>query len=294
MKVSAQWLRVASLLGLVIAGCDRTGTSHPSGSLEATEIDLAPAASGRALEVRAALGEQVLAGDTLVVLDTELLALQKRQTLANQRSIAAQQAAAAEERRQAERNRTLAETTLGRLQALLTQGSTTQQQVDDAAARLDVINSQVAAARHRETVYQAEMERLVAAVAVVDRQLEDGVLVAPSDGTVLMRALEPGELARPTATALRIADLEHLELRIYVEAIALDLVHVGQDIPLRIDALPDERFTGRVSWISAEAEFTPKNAQTREARTQLVYAVKVAVENRDRRLHIGMTAEAEI
>lgn len=279
------------------AGCANGGGERPSGTLEATEIDLAPATSGRALEVRPALGTRVAAGDTLVVLDTELIALQRRAGVAQRASLAAQADAARELLRQARRTLELAETTLARVRTLHAQGSATQQQLDDAAAQRDIAASQVAAARSRVEVARAEMARVEATIAVYDRQLADGVLTSPQSGTVLVRALEPGEMAGPARPALRIADLSRLELRIYLEAENLDRIRLGQTVPVWVDALAgelEEPLEARVSWISEEAEFTPKNAQTRDVRAQLVYAVKLALPNPKGRLHIGMTAEAEI
>ncbi|MFH1144004.1 MAG: efflux RND transporter periplasmic adaptor subunit [Candidatus Eisenbacteria bacterium] len=286
---------LSAFLGLsILLGCGREEPSSPSGALEATEIDLAPAIGGRALEVRVRLGDRVAAGDTLVVLDTDLLALQREQSVAALASVRAQQSAAGDELQAAERNLALAETTLQRLRALQQQGSATQQQLDDVGAGRDVAASQVSAARHRMAVYQAEQERIGAAIAVDDRRLEDGVLLAPGPGTVLVRALEPGEMAAAGVPVVRLADLSRLDLRIYLEAESLVRVRLGQEVQLRIDGLGDEGRAGRVVWISDEAEFTPKNAQTRDARAQLVYAVKVEIPNSDGRLHIGMTAEAEI
>ena len=282
---------------LFLAGCGNGGDQRPSGSLEATEVDLAPAIAGRALQVRPELGTRVEVGDTLVVLDTELIALQRRVSVTQRASLGAQIDAAGESLRQAERTLELAETTLARVRTLHAQGSATQQQLDDAAAHRDVAASQVAAARSRVEVAQSEAARIEATIAVFDRQLADGVLRAPRAGTVLVRALEPGEMASPARPALRIADLSRLELRIYLEAEDLDRVQLGQTVPVWVDALADELegpLEARVSWISAEAEFTPKNAQTRKGRAQLVYAVKLALPNPQGRLQIGMTAEAQI
>ena len=140
----------------------------------------------------------------------------------------------------------------------------------------------------------AELSQLDAALAVYDRQLCDSVVLAPLAGTVLTRALEPGEVAAAGRTALRLADLSHLELRVYLEAGDLERVRLGQSLPIRVDALPGAPMAGTVSWISDEAEFTPKNAQTRNARAQLVYAVKLRVANADGRLHVGMPAEVDL
>ena len=113
-------------------------------------------------------------------------------------------------------------------------------------------------------------------------------------GTVLTRTVEPGEVVPAGRTALRLADLSNLELRIYLEAGDLSRVKPGQELPVRVDALPGSPLTGTVAWIADEAEFTPKNAQTRHARAQLVYAVKLRVANPDGRLHVGMPAEVDL
>ncbi|MDD5088813.1 MAG: efflux RND transporter periplasmic adaptor subunit, partial [bacterium] len=133
--------------------------------------------------------------------------------------------------------------------------------------------------------------KLDAALAVFDRQLRDGVILAPVSGTVILRNIEPGEVAAPGAALLRLADLSALELRVYLGEGELDLVQIGQTIPVIVDALPGDTLSGVVTWVSSEAEFTPKNAQTRDARAQLVYAIKVRVANGDGKLHIGMPAE---
>lgn len=280
-------------LALLGGGCGRA-PSNPSGTLEATETDVAPAIGGRVLDVRPELGDVVAAGDTLVILDTELIALQREQTAANRKSIAAQRLVAGDALAQAQRNLELVKTTLQRTESLLAQGSATQQQVDELEAKRDVIASQVLAARHQLELVEAEDAKLEAALAVLDRRIRDGVLISPSGGTVLVRALEPGEMAVPGGPGIRIADLARLELRFFLEEEELDRVKVGQVLPVFVDALEGEEIQGTVTWVSSEAEFTPKNAQTRNARAQLVYAVKLRIDNSDRRLHIGMPAEVKM
>jgi len=282
---------LAASLALVLAGCSGRELPNPAGTFETTIVDVAPVIAGRALVVQPDEGAAVAAGDTLIVRDTELLALQRAETAARRASLEAQRRTADADLAQARRRLDLVETTLARTTELLGLGSATQQQVDDLTAERDVTRSAIEAARGRLAAYDAELAHLDAALAVLARQLRDGVVLAPVGGVVLTRALEPGEVAAPGRMALRLADLAELELRIYLETGDLDRVRLGDTLPVVVDALPGQHCEGRVSWISEEAEFTPKNAQTRNARAQLVYAVKLRVANPERRLHVGMPAE---
>jgi HlyD family secretion protein len=286
---------IAALSLLVLVSCSGNHkTPNPSGTLEAVETDIAPAIAGRILTVGAQLGDTVTTGDTLLVLDTELIQLQRAQSEAGRLSIAAQRKVAEESIAQAERNRQWLDTTRSRTEALVQQGSATQNQLDELQTRYDVAAHQVAVARDQLQVLAAEEARLEAALAVFDRQLKEGVVIAPTDGAVLLRSVEPGEVIQPGSVCLKIADLSALELRIYLAETDLDRVKIGGHLKVLIDALPGEPREGEVIWVSPESEFTPKNAQTRDARTQLVYAVKLRVVNPDRRLHIGMPAEVVI
>ncbi len=281
-------------LALAAAGCGRGAPPAPAGTFETTVVDVAPVLGGRVVALARREGERVAAGDTLLVLDTELIALQRAQAAANRATLDAQRLVADADLARARRQLALLETTLARTTTLRDQGTATTQQVDDLAAQRDVARAGVEAARGRIAALDAEKAQLDAALAVFDRQLRDGVVLSPAGGTVLTRAIEPGEVAAPGRTALRLADLSRLELRIYLEAGDVDRVKPGQSLPVRVDALPGAPLSGTVAWVADEAEFTPKNAQTRNARAQLVYAVKLTVANPDGRLHVGMPAEVDV
>jgi HlyD family secretion protein len=283
------------LLAAGFASCSQhSGGPRPSGTLEATEVDIASTISGRLLDVRAKLGDHVRTGDTLIVLDTELLQLQRAQNETNQRSIYAQKLVTEDNVKQAKLNLTLATTTLKRLEALKDQGSVTDQQVDEAQAKHDVAVSQVSSGQHQLEALTAEEIKLDALLAVNARQIKDGVILSPLNGTVILHNAEPGEVAASGAVLLRLADLQNLVLRVYLSEQDVSRAKVGQEMSVLMDALKNETLKGRVTWVSAEAEFTPKNVQTRDARTQLVYAVKLSVSNPDGRLHIGMPAEVQL
>lgn len=277
---------------LLLLGCAGNGKGlHPSGTLEATEIEISSEISGRITEVRPALGGAVQKGDTLLLLDTRLIMLQKEQTEATRGSIQAQLLVANDGLTQARENLNLAETTLQRTLTLLQQGSATQQQVDELSTRRDVAKAALTSAQHSIEGLKAEEARLDAALRVYDRQLEMGAILSPINGVVLLRNAEPGELALPGQTLLKIGEIDRMELRVYLGETELDLVRIGQEFPVTVDAFAGDTLQGKIIWISSESEFTPKNAQTREARTQLVYAVKLSLANENHRLAIGMPAE---
>jgi HlyD family secretion protein len=277
---------------LSTAGCNRNDKNvNPSGTLEATEVEVTSVLSARALSVRTALGAHVRAGDTLVVLDTELLALQKAQTAANRRALDAQRAVLRDQLSQATSSLKLAETNLARVKALTDEGSASVQQLDETDTKHTLAKSQVELVRHQLDQVAAEELKLDAALAVLERQLRDGYILAPATGTITMKALESGETVTPAGVLMRIADLTTLELRVFLGADDLDRVKIGDSYTVLVDALAGQALKGTATWISAEAEFTPKNAQTKAARTQLVYAVKLDIQNSEQRLHIGMPAE---
>ncbi|MFO7609974.1 MAG: efflux RND transporter periplasmic adaptor subunit [Candidatus Krumholzibacteriia bacterium] len=294
MTNTGSLLLLLLLLLPVLVGCGDDGPALPSGTFEAVEVDVSPRLAGQLLRVGPREGTDVTAGDTLLVVDTALLSLQRVEAEAGLAAVAARRRAAEADAAQARRALELAELSLARLDAMHRAGSATAQQQDVALAERDIQARRVAAAGHGVAAMDAEAARLVAALAVLDRQIADGVVLAPADGTVLLRTAEPGEMAAPGQPALRLADLRHLELRFYLEAPDLGLVALGRELPLQVDAFPGRSFTGTVTWISREAEFTPKNAQTRDARAQLVYAVKLRVANPDGDLAVGMAADVVV
>jgi HlyD family secretion protein len=120
------------------------------------------------------------------------------------------------------------------------------------------------------------------------------VLRAPFNGVVLVRQAELGEVVSPGTPVVTLADLDHLWVRVYVPETDLGKVHWGQVVEVRTDTYPERIYRGRISFISSEAEFTPKTVQTEKERVTLVYRVKVEVENPNQELKPGMPADAII
>ena len=228
-----------------------------------------------------------------------LQAAQHEQALATYQSWAAWTGA-----EQAEVALTGAERYLAALQEQQASPLDLQLQVDAAEAQYEVASAAVAVAQAQveglqigatpEQIAAAEAQVAIArsALAAVEVQLDKLALRAPISGLVLERPVHVGEVAVPGAPLLTLADLDALKLTIYVREDQLGRVQLGQAVSVTVDAYPDRVFPGTVDMISNQAEFTPKNVQTQEERANMVFAVKVSMQNPDHALKPGMPADA--
>jgi HlyD family secretion protein len=164
-----------------------------------------------------------------------------------------------------------------------------------AALKLGAVNElQVVRSEQELTVRKADIERVKAQISVTDTQLKETEALAPLDGVVLVKSAEVGEVLAPGSPVMTIGDLEHPWLRAYIGERDLGRVKIGSKAKVVTDAFPDKAYDGTVSFISSEAEFTPKQIQTKEGRVRLVYRIKISVENLNRELKANMPADASI
>jgi HlyD family secretion protein len=139
----------------------------------------------------------------------------------------------------------------------------------------------------------AEIERARAQVSVIDARLDDAVVASPISGIVLVKSAELGEVLAPGTTIATIGDLNHPWLRAYIGEQDLGRVKIGSEVRVTTDSYPEKIYQGRVSFISSEAEFTPKQIQTTEERVKLVYRIKIELENPDHELKLNMPADIQ-
>jgi HlyD family secretion protein len=177
---------------------------------------------------------------------------------------------------------------------------------DIAGGRAEVARAQAAVAtaeanrlelqrKEQELVArQSEIERSKAQAAISQAQLDDTVIVAPIDGVILVKSAEAGEVLAAGTTVVSLGDLDHPWLRAYVGETDLGRVKLGSKVKLMTDSYPGKVYWGVVSFISSEAEFTPKQIQTKEERVKLVYRIKVDVDNASHELKNNMPVDAEI
>ena len=141
---------------------------------------------------------------------------------------------------------------------------------------------------------RAQIDQARAQAGISEAQLSDTTIYAPIDGVVLVKSAEAGEVLAAGTTIVTIGDLDHPWLRAYVGETQLGRVKLGQPAKLTTDSYPGKSYTGTVSFISSEAEFTPKQIQTKEERVKLVYRIKIDVENSSHELKNNMPVDAEI
>ena len=164
-----------------------------------------------------------------------------------------------------------------------------QARLDNAQAQLDL--AQAGGSKEELAVAQAQIDTAQAAVNAIKVQLSKLTLEAPMSGTILYRAVEPGEVVKPGAPVLTIADLENLTITVYVPEDRYGEIVLGQTARVTANSFPDETFQATVVRIAEEAEFTPRNVQTAEGRRATVFAVKLAVSDPGGKLKPGMPAD---
>lgn len=150
--------------------------------------------------------------------------------------------------------------------------------------------------RRREEVLlrRAEIERAQANARLLKVQLGDRTIASPASGVILSRNAEPGEVLPAGSSVLTLGDIDHPTVRCYINERDLGRVKIGQPAAVTTDSFPGKRYMGRVSFISSEAEFTPKQIQTEEERVKLVYRIKVEIENPNRELKSNMPVEVRL
>lgn len=287
------------LLLLILAGCSRSESFDATGTFEATEITVSAEASGRILAFDVNEGDRIEQGQTVGTIDTVQLYLQKMQlerqiasVRSNRPDISKQVTALQEQIAQQETERT-------RVKRLLDDSAATTKQLDDIDASLKILNGQLEATLSTLRNNTASIDENSSSIKLQIAQVEDRLakcrIVSPVTGTVLAKYAETGELASTGRPLMKVADLDHIYLRAYFTSEQLAALQLGQEVTVTADFGADEQYEypGHIIWIASESEFTPKNIQTRNTRANLVYAVKIAVEN-DGRLKIGLYGEVNL
>lgn len=283
-------------VSLLAIACSKEAEFDAQGTFEATEVVVSSEATGRILNFDIKEGMTIVANQAVGTIDSLQLHLQRKQLLAQQSALLTsrpdvkKQVAALREQI-AKQNEELR-----RVENMLKDGAATKKQKDDIEAQIKILESQLDATlstldKNTSTINN-NSAALEAQIAALDDRISKCRIISPVGGTVLVKYAEAGELASVGKPLMKIADLDNIYLRAYFTSDQLAKVNLGDEVKVVADFGGEERYDykGRVAWISSESEFTPKTIQTKDSRANLVYAVKIAVEN-DGRLKIGMAGE---
>ncbi len=327
-------LPLAVTAAAALAGCRERAPAdlvRASGHVEATEVQVAAEVGGRLIELKVGEGDRVNVGDLIARLDTTSVNLALRRARAERDQMDAQlrlllAGSRIEDIRQAESqvaaaeadvagvraDLKAAEADLERFEGLLRSNSGSEKQRDDAAARRDVARERLRAAEERvrgatdavarlragarREEIDAARARVAAAdaqIATLDQNLADASLVSPVAGIVTQKLADVGEVLVPRTPIVAVTDLDHAWANVYIDEPVVPRVRLGQAATIFTDA-GGPGIAGTVTFISSKAEFTPRNVQTAEERSKLVYRIKVSVDNRQGILKQGMPVEAEL
>jgi len=284
------WILIYSALLVACSNNDNKADAY--GNFETTEVMVSAMAQGEIFLLEIEEGQILAKGDIIGLIDTTDLYLKEQQLI---KSIAAVKTRlitidAQMDVQSQQRKNLLVDK--NRLDKLFNDGAATQKQLDDINGALDLIDAQIIATKSQKQQIQAEIETIDVQIEQVQNALSKCRIINPVNGTVLTKYAEAGEVAAPGKPLYKIADLSRMKLKVYVSGDQLPHIEIGREVSVQIDKTKKENstMTGTISWISSTAEFTPKTIQTKDERVNLVYAVKILVQN-DGSIKIGMPGE---
>lgn len=302
---------------LLLFGCNNNNDKFitESGTIEATEVVISSQVSGKVIKIMKDEGDKVSTSDTILIIDKETLTLQLKQAIAN-RDIAKAQydllikgarkediKQAEESLKQAEANFILAKNDKDRMENLYQSNSINKRQYEEALTRYEVALAQLNSAKANynkirnfarpEEIAQAKSnyEKAAASVELIKKNIRDCFVTSPINGFIVKKFVEVGETVSMMSSLVKVADLSNVKISIYVSETDLGKIKLGQKAKVTVDSFKDKTFEGSVIYISPEAEFTPKNIQTKDERSKLVYEVKIKVQNPNFELKAGMPAD---
>lgn len=286
---------------LLLSSCSQSKFKHDaSGTFEATEIIVSSETQGKIQELNLQEGDFLTKNQYVGFIDTTQVYLQKLQLISARRGVESNKPNVSVQLSALKEQLAKAEKELARVQRLYADETATQQQLDDAQTQVEVmrrnlkaqeetLRNSVGSLNEQSSVYEIQ-------IAQADDLLKKSYIRNPIDGVVLTKYAEAKEVVGAGMPLYKVADTRNLFLRAYVVSGQLEKIKVGQSVKVSI-ALSDgnsKTYDGKIAWISDKAEFTPKTIQTKDERQNLVYAVKIAVENTDGLIKIGMYGDVEI
>ena len=281
-----------SFIASTIISCNSdTNKADGYGNFEAIETTISAESNGKIIQFNIEEGKTLQKGEKVGHIDTIQLALKKELLIVSKDVIFSKSKGVLSQISVLKAQLKTANISKTRIENLLKENAGTQKQLDDINGKIDVINQQIKSIEIQNLPIVNELKNIDVQLKQVEDQIKKSVITNPVNGTVLVKYTEPNEITLFGKPLYKIADLSTMQLRVYVSENQLSNIKIGQKVTVKIDQNNTmKNYTGIISWIASEAEFTPKIIQTKEERVNLVYAVKIDVKN-DESLKIGMPAE---
>lgn len=299
MKEMSRFVFLAAII-LLFSSCHRNGIQYDaSGTFETTEIIVSAEAPGKIMAFNIEEGQLIQESEVIGVIDTVQLYLSKLQLKTSVKAVSSRKTDVSKQIAVLQEQLSTTMNEKQRVEKLLKANAANRKQLDDINAQISLLEKQIEAQRSSmergNLSINEESSALEIQIAQLDDQLAKCYIRSPITGTVLVKYAEKGEMAAPGKALFKVANTEEMILRAYVTAGQFTRLKIGQEVAVLADFGENgiREYKGTVGWISDKAEFTPKTVQTRDERSNLVYAVKIAVEN-DGYLKIGMYGNVRI
>jgi len=291
MKITKLILGILLIASTLISCNDDNNKADGYGNFEATETTISAEGNGKLLQFTIEEGQTIQKGTVVGLIDTIQLSLKKEQLIASKNSIGSKSKNVLSQINVLKAQLKTAEISKTRIENLIKSNAGTQKQLDDINGQINVINQQIRSVETQNAPILNEIKSIDAQLKQLEDQLQKSIITNPVKGTVLVKYAEPYEITSFGKPLYKIADLNTMDLRVYISETQLSSIKIGQKVTVKIDAGEAMKsFDGIITWVASEAEFTPKIIQTKEERINMVYAVKINVKN-DGSLKIGMPAE---
>ena len=285
--------RVLLSVFVLLTSCRSDPPADAYGHMEAVDVVVGAQATGQLQSFQAMEGTRLISGQVVGAIEPTALELQLDQIAAQRTASASRAEEVSRQVAVLETQADIAKRTYERTRRLYEVQAATAQQLDAAERDYRTLLAQIEAARAQRNTAGRDVASADARVAQIRDQVAKSRVTNPIAGTVLATYAKTGEFVQTGQPLYKIANLDTLELRAYVSEPQLTQVKIGQPVQIAVDVASDRRqlLPGVVTWISAQAEFTPTPIETRDERSNLVYAIKVRVPNREGLLKIGMPAD---
>ncbi len=268
------------LIAALLASCSSSEPEADAyGNFESDEILISAEVSGKIIAMNVDEGDPVSPGDVLAAIDSVPLFLKLETYEAQRSAILSRGGNVYTQSDVLEQQKANLEKELARVEALLKDGAATEKQKDEIVYQIQVLDRQIANVRSQNTPISAEASAVNAQIDILLDQIARCQVKAPVQATVLSRFVNAGEVVGAGKPMFKIANLDKMYLKAYVSGSQLSSIQIGQVVKVRIDDSEDgfKVYDGKITWISSQAEFTPKIIQTKEERVNFVYAIKVLV-----------------